>query len=491
MRNMTCPICGKRMLLNLKTNEVSCASCGFVRQDEISQLDEKQAEIKGRAPRPAAQIVFRGDILAAARAAFESGHDALYQRDRGAALGHFHRAAEFQPEFVDAHYWIASLSDDPRTKRERLNTVLAFMPQHLDALRDLMVLDGKLTAEAAARLEAGHEPSVRRATGPLPAEVEAVLCPICGGHLSVTATGVECAFCGYEAARAERGSGAPDSLTQGLLRRRAALTRWEIGARVFHCGQCGAEHTLHGRIAQRCRFCNSTNVMLTDAHHTFERPDGLIPFMLNETGAEEAIQQALNTVSERLNSLWNPNRVRSMRLEGVFVPFWVFDCTIDIHHMLTTHLAIDGGSTASTFQDMLDDIAICGVKSPPRRVVHRVSRYAWGDSVPYDPVWLTDHPAQLYDLDVDRASLDARELVAEVMRRKHNREVKRDPDGDSRNRTVHIERTSAGPIRAMAYQLLLAPLWVALLTEVDDDLRLALVNGQTGQVAFGDTTAPR
>jgi hypothetical protein len=52
---------------------------------------------------------------------------------------------------------------------------------------------------------------------------------------------------------------------------------------------------------------------------------------------------------------------------------------------------------------------------------------------------------------------------------------------------VLIERTQAGPIKGMEYRLVLLPVWVALLTEVDGDQRLALVNGQTGRVAFGET----
>jgi hypothetical protein len=42
-------------------------------------------------------------------------------------------------------------------------------------------------------------------------------------------------------------------------------------------------------------------------------------------------------------------------------------------------------------------------------------------------------------------------------------------------------------VRQMSFRLLLLPVWVAALTEEDGDVRAALVNGQTGQVALGRT----
>jgi uncharacterized Zn finger protein len=57
--NLKCPQCGKRMLMNFTTNVVSCPGCGYVRPDEISQLDEKMDEVRGNSKRPAVQITHR------------------------------------------------------------------------------------------------------------------------------------------------------------------------------------------------------------------------------------------------------------------------------------------------------------------------------------------------------------------------------------------------------------------------------------------------
>jgi hypothetical protein len=57
--------------------------------------------------------------------------------------------------------------------------------------------------------------------------------------------------------------------------------------------------------------------------------------------------------------------------------------------------------------------------------------------------------------------------------------------------TAQAPQSSSRPVRVrrsfqtsgLTYQLVLLPIWICLL-RADDELRLALVNGQTGKVAF-------
>jgi Zn finger protein HypA/HybF involved in hydrogenase expression len=485
-----CPSCNKRLTLNFNTSEVYCPACGYVRPDEISQLDEKQAEVKGLRPRPSVKVLFKGTLMPAALAAFESGQAALYHGERTAALSHFQRAADLQHDFVDAHFWISEVTADPALKRDKLHTVLALMPQHLDALRRKMELEGDLSPEEAARLSTGHEPKVQNADG-VRTLTRSLLCPQCGGRLTVGKQNVFCIHCGYAGVHTPEAATQPKALVRGLLKRRAKAVRWEVGSRLIHCNQCGAESVLGGLLSLRCRFCGATQVILQDALGSFSQPEGIIPFKLDEDDARDQIMRQLNSFSELAANLINTNRPRTIALEAVFLPFWIFDCTVDVIQTHTTRLASEGGTTTTVTSDFLDDVAICAAKSPPRQVVYRLSRYDLRELTAYDPVLLARTPAQLYSIDVDAASIEAREIVADVMRRKHNREVDRDYDRDSRDGRVNRLRTQAGPIRAMDYQLVLLPMWIAQITEVDADQRLALVNGQTGHVCFGQTVRVR
>jgi hypothetical protein len=45
-------------------------------------------------------------------------------------------------------------------------------------------------------------------------------------------------------------------------------------------------------------------------------------------------------------------------------------------------------------------------------------------------------------------------------------------------------------VRTMSFRLLLLPVWIATLIEDDGDVRIGLVNGQTGQAVLGKARQP-
>jgi hypothetical protein len=89
-------------------------------------------------------ITHRGPVSPKAMAAFQAGQGWLatseeepmsrnYARDE--ALQAFERALVFQPDFIDAHLWIARLSQDRQTKRDHLEFILKRVPNHEEAKR--------------------------------------------------------------------------------------------------------------------------------------------------------------------------------------------------------------------------------------------------------------------------------------------------------------------------------------------------------------------
>jgi hypothetical protein len=51
------------------------------------------------------------------------------------ALQAFERALLFQPDFIEAHLWIARLSNDRQTRRDHLEFILKRHPKHEEARR--------------------------------------------------------------------------------------------------------------------------------------------------------------------------------------------------------------------------------------------------------------------------------------------------------------------------------------------------------------------
>jgi uncharacterized protein YbaR (Trm112 family) len=485
-----CPKCAHPLTLNTDSGMFRCANCGFKRPET---LDEASARLRANATNaaPAVILTHRGSIDLRARSLFDSGHDALRRGDASAALHAFQQAADLQPDFADAHLWIAKTSPDERTQRDHLGDILAHDPGHLEALRLLMVLNGELTPAEAALSQHEAAPVLKRADVPVKASITTLLCPVCGGDLTVDeAHGhVVCRFCGHtQPLSGGHASSGADLLGAALLKRRAQPMRWIVGTRVLHCSQCGAERTIPaGRLSTVCPFCASTQVIQQDALNSVEQPDGLVPFAISEDAAQDAIRERLKGVGERLAGLFDDNRVKQASMEGVYLPFWTFDALAEVSRTTIDRRTPTSREQArnikpyenTKFRDGLNGITIAAVKSPPETLTEGLGAFDVSGAQAYEPKLLAKYPAALYDVEFDAASLVARSRVSEHMRQRH---------GGSPAQNVEVQIFAS--VLQMSFTLLLLPVWVATLYERDGDVRPALVNGQTGQVALGKAQKP-
>src|SRR5579859_2094559 len=336
--NLTCPKCGQRMTLDFSTDRVVCRHCGYVRPDEISGLEAKEQAVRSHGSAGAVQLIYKGEVNPHAMGAFDTAHEALFNGDKQAALQSFRRASEFMPEWPDPHLWIAKVADDEKIKRDELSTVLALAPNNLEALRLLMVLNGRLTLDQAAQTYRDVDPQLRQAAT-LNAKAADLISPNCGGDLTVNdKTGrVECRFCGYSASQSQPMKGTSgDLLAMALLERKAKPVRWNVGQRVIECQQCGASQTIPaGQMSQRCRFCGANAVVVSDAVGSFTQPEELIPFRVDESQAAKSINHALSGLGQRLLGLFDHHQVERHIIEGVYLPFWVFDATVEVTRVKT------------------------------------------------------------------------------------------------------------------------------------------------------------
>lgn len=488
MPEVLCRKCGAPLELNADAGLFRCPKCGFKRPET---LDEAQERLRARGARPAVPLTQRGAVDLRVRSLFENGQDALWQGDKPGAQRAFQQALDIQPDFVDAHLWIAKTSADPAVQRDHLDDILARDPGHLEALRLLMVLNGQLTPEEAARSQEPHTPLIQQAAGPVKASTTALRCPVCGGDLTIDeANGrVVCKFCGHTAPldTSRHASDGAEALGAALLKRRAQSVRWVVGARVLHCPQCGAERTIPaGKLSEVCPFCGSTQVIVQDALNTVEQPDGLVPFTISEEAAKAAIRERLKSVSERLAGLFDTNEVAHATITGVYLPYWVFDALAEVS-VTTIDRRTPTSRNALTairpydnirLSDGMISICVPGVTSPA--LAGQLRDFDLSAALAYEPKLLARHAAELYDVEFDTASLTARSIVADEMRRRHGQNSQR-----------NVEVTVFTSVLQMSFTLLLMPLWVATLVERDGDVRPALVNGQSGAVVLGKAQKAR
>lgn len=486
-RDMTCPECGQQMHYDAQRGRVVCGHCGCVPLERLAA--------KNRAnPRRHVKITYRGEVNMRALSAFNTAHDHLRRGDKAAAAASFQRAAECQPDFVDAYYWLAALAEGEAEKRKHLSMVLALDSSHPDALRAMMVLNGQLTPAQAAQTYHYNDPQVRQAAAPVDTRAQALLCPICSGNLTVNeATGeVKCRFCGHTELRAPQRDSGPESLAMALIARKASPVRWMVGERLLHCKACGARHTIPARkLSDECPFCGSTHVILSDVLESFEQPDGIVRFALDEQQARAALDASLHSLRQRIVSIFDNNRVKRVTFSALYLPFWVFDASVDVSVTRTYKgggrssgarsgsryiTSLEQARIESRVTDAVYDVAVCGAQQPPQALTQRLLPYDLGTTVAYDARLLARHPAELYSMDFDEASLVARGLIAHEMRSKYRSQH----DGDDQYEVMVFPA-----VQNMSFRLLLLPVWVAAITEEDGDQRRALINGQTGRTALG------
>lgn len=484
MSPKTCRRCQQPMTLDTKAGIWACPNGHTVPET----LDEAQARMKTRGERPTVAITFRGQLEPRARSLFDAAHAYLWRDDRAAAIRALEQARDLQSDFTDAYLWLAKLSDDPGTQRHNLEEALARDPGNLEALRLMMVLNGELTPEEARRALTEGTPQQRVAEQPVKATAQTLICPVCGGGLTVDeASGrVVCKFCGYLAPlEKQRSDREGSSLGVALLKRRAQAVQWVIGERLLRCQQCGSERTIPAnRLSRVCPFCGANAVIESDALKTVEQPDTIIPFVVTEDEAKAAIRDRLKQLDERVAGMIDDNRVAHAVLEGVYLPLWVFDALLNVSQTTIDRRTPNSRDQLRTFQpyqnvnfpDGMVGVPIFGMKQPP--ILDRIAEYTLSAAQAYEPERLARHPAALYEIDFDAASLIARARITEAVRGRYKRE------------SASVEVTPYVNVTQMTFTLMLAPVWIATLYERDGELRPAVVNGQTGAVALGVARKP-
>lgn len=509
-----CPACGQENTFTVLEKRIECRHCGYViRQPDghpiappsparsstknptpqNTELETKRPPYEPDQPlKPSYRKTHVGPLDPWASAAFDTGQDHIHRQDWEGAVKAFRRALESQPDFVDAHLWISRIVTDPDLKRDHLTTVLANQPNHLEAVRELMILDGKLAPEAAT-MDAFQQPEKQAVGGAVGTQTATLRCPTCGSPQlkQDEMTGLlVCDSCGHTMPPPDQRA-AEGNLTMALLERRAQPVQWIIGERLLACNSCGSERTIPAqKLSDICPFCGSAHVIQRDVLESFQQPDGLIPFAIKKQQAHELVEDKLGGWMERMKGWFINNMIDRMEVQGVYLPFWMFDATVNVRKTITRKSDQQTGSRYSMtpipayqtteFIDTVYNVPVSGVKSPPPLMTRKIGKYDLGKMIAYEPEMLARYPAEIYTIDFDSASLDARSMVANTLRQKHSALA------DS-----NVEVRISPAVQSMSFQLVLLPVWVATIYEKDGDIRPVLVNGQTGNVVLGKAHKPK
>lgn len=493
-----CPACEAEGTLFVNTDrQLTCRLCGYregVTDPEVDPGSPVTVPEDLEARRSSYPVTwgteYKGPIDPWARAAYESGLQYANQGNWQKSIRAFERALEQDRDFIDAHLWIARLAESDERRRDHYENVLALMPNHLEAMRELMVLNGHLSdAEGARAANAAVSPAVVAPDTPVEASSVEIVCDVCGSNdIQVEGDQAMCRTCGNQqtVTPLQEGYGLK-SLAMSMLKKRGQAIEWSVGEHILMCKKCGAERIIPRKLTSRCPFCGSNNVIQTDAFKSFQQPDGVIPFRVHREDAQTYLDDALNSRVERLKGFFINNRVKRIYLMPTYIPLWLFDAVLEVIRTVRdnrggySNFSTPQANMARNYQreqltEMAHDKPAVAVKSPPRHLMERIERYNWKRIVPYTPSLISEYQAEIYTIDFDDASLIARERIADDMRFKYGHTGMADS-----SYSVQIQSM----FRQLSFRLVLVPVWVATILEADGDLRTGLINGQTGKTVLG------
>lgn len=399
----------------------------------------------------------------------KAGHKdtALRYLDRAAYMSHDHDV------LAETWFWISQLIDDKVEKRKALENCLAHDLQHARARRALAILDGKLKADEI--VDPDHLPLPPE--GLRAADAERFMCPKCGGRMTFSPDGqsLTCEYC----SRNQKFAAQPGTADEKDFIVAMATARGHgkpLNQQVFHCEGCGCEFILPpNQISTTCVYCGSPHVVNWESEEQLLAPDGIIPHQFDQ---QRAIKYLVEWVEK--NKIQPEKKVDLPR--GVYLPLWTFDLGGEIRYtgeVIENTDDIFGQGARETrmrrvsdsYPVLINDLPIPAARKLSGVFQQLIPTFELKAVKPYEAGYLANWPAEVYDIPMAEASLDAR--VQALARYKRELPVLIEP--------AQLISTSSSKMMVESFRLTLLPVWM---TELPFNGRehLVLINGMNGTV---------
>jgi tetratricopeptide (TPR) repeat protein len=370
----------------------------------------------------------------------------------------------------EAWLWLSELAADPEKKRGYLEDILAYNPTHAIARRKLALLDGRLQEADIINPDTHSAPSPKGAAS---SQVQQFSCPNCSARMVYAPDGtrLHCEHCGYDQGLATRDK--EDAVqTKGEQDFFVAMATAEghVGPQAiqtFDCQRCGHAFVVGpSALSVTCPYCDSVYVVeeLTFASRQLIPPQAILPFAISFDKAQA-----------RLNAWFQEKKFKAhAEPHGLYVPAYTFDIggSLEWRGFKSTN---DQRVPTSGFETVhYDDMVVPAYKKLPA-FAPEMRHYDLSALVPYDPRYLADWPAEVYDITMSDASLVARrEVLKEIKPRI-------EATTGSIFEPVTITGWSTAGMMPDSFKLILLPLWMAHY-RVEGKSYDVLINGQNGRL---------
>jgi DNA-directed RNA polymerase subunit RPC12/RpoP len=382
-----------------------------------------------------------------------------------------------------ASYWLSVITPDAKEKRQLLEDALAIDPVYPQARRALAILDGRLKPEQIVDPEAVPAP----APGTAEVQADRFTCPQCGGRMTYSADGrsLVCESC---QSREQLGTAAQSKEDDFFIAMASGLgQRKPVSMVTFQCQGCGASFILAPQeLSATCAYCGSAHVVATRERRELLEPDTIVPMAIDQ---EQAAQALVGWVKKKGIT----PRVKVLPPRGLYLPVWVFDILGNIpwsgvqtssdqsgyipgaeEILLSTTLGVSSRHKepiSGVFPVHYDHVCVTGMHRLAELLVKLIPEFDLRSAPAYDPRYLSGWPAEIYEVSMADASLEARKIAVEQVRREIKSEL------------AHVQEPHYSPsdIEVTGFKLALVPVWVAEIP-LKDFIYYVMINGQTGTV---------
>lgn len=380
---------------------------------------------------------------------------------------------------AEAWYWLAQVVDDDDEKRKAIENCLAHDLQHARARRMMAILDGDLKEDEI--IDPNQLPEAPE--GLRAADADRFMCPKCGGRMAFAADG-QSLVCDYCTSKHAMGFASQPAVEKDFVTAMATARGHgkPLNEQVFHCEGCGSEFLLPPeKISANCMYCDSPHVVDWKDTQDLLAPDGVLPHKFDRERASKYLVEWLEK-----NGITPEKKLERPR--GLYLPLWTFDIGGEIDYtaeVIETEdddnvIALIGSSSqrkvrkrvSDSYPVLVDDLPIPASRKLSAVFVELIPSFDLKSVKPYDPRFLADWPAEVYDIPMAEASLDARGQAYA----KYKEEL---PYKLGSMKLVH---SSSAKMAIESFKLVLLPVWM---TELPFGGRehLVLINGENGVAA--------
>jgi hypothetical protein len=378
-------------------------------------------------------------------------------------------AADDQGTRSEASFWLSEITVDRHIKRQLLETVLAYDMQHAQARRALAILDGKLKPDEIVDAD---KLKPQAAEEPRAAHADRFTCPKCGARMVFAPDGrtLFCEHCSRQEQLNIAKQGDLDERDFFVAMATGEGQRKPVAMHTFICKGCGAQFVLAPEvISATCSYCGSPHVIDLNESCELIEPDGVIPLALTQQVAAQKFAEWCKTHKVSFNPADYVPR-------PIYLPVWTFDVGGTLGYIVT--IVIKQGrqrvykTVAGNSPVFYNDIPVPASRKKSVLLARALHGYDFKGVVAYDPRYLADIPAQIYDISMADASLEARSIA--------NQQQKSAIPAQFSEEVAEV-KTSTPRISVESFKLVLVPAWIVNI-DIDDRTTDVLINGQSGGV---------